>query len=163
MKKKILFVTSQNDDFESGLTYATELAKMMDKDIAVLITPSKKSIMDKFDDLMTAVTFAEANEHDTACEIVKAHYQPSDPAFQDRIERLIKKCRHLEVNVSIYDVAFDIVTAIKTFLKQKAGIDMVLLGPGITNNGRVTPKELNRLVMTASRPIVTMSRQALAT
>jgi len=37
---------------------------------------------------------------------------------------------------------------------------MVLLSPSITDNGNVSARELNKLVRTASRPVVTMARQA---
>ena len=46
--------------------------------------------------------------------------------------------------------------------ERGSGIDKVVLSPVMTESGIVTSKDLNRLVRTASRPIVTMTRQACA-
>ena len=42
----------------------------MYEDITLLLVRKKSNLMDKFENLMTAVTFAEAGEHDTAREIM---------------------------------------------------------------------------------------------
>ena len=80
----------------------------------------------------------------------------------EKLNFLIEKCRESGVDVNIQTVKMDIVSAIKDFLGQKTAIDMVLLSPCVTNNGNVTAKELQKLVKTVSRPIVTMTKQAHA-
>lgn len=155
MKRQFLFVTNQNEDFDEGLTYTTELAKLLDKDVTLLIADNKKRFTDSFYDLMTTVTLAEANEHKIAREIVKGDY---DSGFTEKIKCFIEKCGEIGVNLSIHNSELDIVTAIKMFLKEKNGIDMVLLGPGITNNGTITAQDLKRLVRTTSRPIIIMTK-----
>ncbi len=155
MKRQFLFVTNQNEDFDEGLTYTTELAKLLDKDVTLLIADNKKKFTDSFYDLMTTVTLAEANEHKIARKIVKRDY---DSGFTEKIQCVIEKCSEIGVNLSIHNSELDIVTAIKTFLKEKNGIDMVLLGPGITNNGTITAQDLKRLVRTTSRPIIIMTK-----
>ena len=54
----------------------------------------------------------------------------------------------------------DTISAIKNILRQNTRIDMVLLSPSVTNDGNVNSKVLNKLVKTASRPVVTMAKQA---
>lgn len=153
MKRELLFVTNQNEDFDEGLTYTTELAKLLDKNVALLIADNKKKFTDKFYELMTTVTFAEANEHKIARKIVKEDY---DSDFTEKIKCFIEKCHKMGVNLSIHNSELDIVSAIKTFLKEKNGIDMVLLGPSVTNNGNITAQDMKRLVKTTSRPIITI-------
>jgi hypothetical protein len=160
MRKQLLFVTYENEDLDEGLNYAIDLAKTMGKDIAILIAMNRKTLREKFDDLMSAVTFAEANEHGAAREILASGEKGA--GLEEKVERLAEKCQRSGVNVNIHSVTVDLFSAIKNFLGEKAGIDMVLLSPSITDNGNVSSRELNRLVRTASRPVVTMARQTLA-
>ncbi|MBI5408307.1 MAG: hypothetical protein HZA14_02970 [Nitrospirae bacterium] len=154
MRKQILFVTYQNEDFDEGLSYAIDLARTMNKDLTILMT-QKKSLFKKFEELMTAVTFAEAGEHDTAREILSGK-------IDDRLNTLMDKYQNTGVVTRVYAVTSDAISATKDFLKQKNSVDMVLLSPCITSNGNITSSALQKLVRTASRPIVTMSRQVYA-
>ncbi len=159
MRKHLLFVTYENEDLDEGLNYAIDLAKTMGKDLSILIATNKKSLREKFDDLMSAVTFAEAGEQGTAREILS----PGEKAgLEEKVERLAEKCQRSGVNVNIHSVTVELFSAIRDFLREKTGIDMVLLSPSITDNGNVSSRELNKLVRTASRPVVTMARQTLA-
>jgi hypothetical protein len=160
MRKQLLFVTNENEDLDDGLNYAIDLAKTMGKDIAILIATNKKTLREKFDDLMSAVTFAEANDHDAAREILSAGEKIA--GLEEKVERLAEKCQRSGVNVNIHSVTVELFSAIKDFLREKTGIDMVLLSPSITDNGNISSRELNKLVRTASRPVVTMARQTLA-
>jgi len=73
---------------------------------------------------------------------------------------LVEKCRGEGIRVSIQNTDRDAVSGIRSFLKDHAGIDKVVLSPAVTGSDSVSSKDLNRLVRTASRPIVTMTRQA---
>jgi len=159
MRKNLLFVSYQDEDCDEGLSYAIDLAKMMNEDLAILLV-NKKGLWQRFDNLMTAITFAEANEHDTAREIL-ADDNAKDEHSKEKSASLIERCNKSDVNVSVRVTETDVVSAVKGLLAQQAGIDMVLLSPSVTNNGNVSAKELNKLVKTASRPIVTMTKQAL--
>ncbi len=161
MRKNLLFVTYQDEDSEAGLGYAIDLANMMKKGLSVLLL-NKKGLWQKFDNLMTAITFAEAGEHDTAREILSED-GTEKKGFGERIASFTEKCSKSNVDVSIHTAETDVVSAVKDLLTQKMGIDMVLLSPSVTNNGHVSSKELNRLVKTASRPVVTMARNVYAT
>jgi hypothetical protein len=158
MRRQLLFVTYENGDLDEGLNYAIDLAKTMGKDIAILIAANKKSLKEKFEDLMTAVAFAEANDHETAKDIISGG---STTGLEERVDQLAEKCQRSGVSVNIHSATADLFSAIRDFLGRKSGIDMVLLSPSITDNGNVSARELNKLVRTASRPVVTMARQAL--
>lgn len=154
MRKQLLFVTYQNEDFDEGLSYAIDLARAMNKDLTILLT-QQKSMLQKFEELMTAITFAEASEHDTAREILSG-------TMYGKLNTLMDKYQDTGVITRVYAVALDAISAIKDFLKQKNSVDMVLLSPCITSNGNIKSGDLQKLVRTASRPIVTMSRQVYA-
>lgn len=156
MKRDLLFVTCRDDDFGDGLTYALDLAKMMDKGISVLLL-NKRRLSKKFEDLMTAITFAEANEHGSAIEILKE----STEGEKGDVQHIIKeKCHGSGISATIYTALSDAVSALKDFMRQNHNIDMVLLSPSVTENGNLSSKELNKLVRVASRPIVTISKNA---
>ncbi|MDA8434226.1 MAG: hypothetical protein M0Z60_14875 [Nitrospiraceae bacterium] len=158
MRKQLLFVTYESEDMDEGLNYAIDLAKTMDKDISILIANNKKSLRERFDDLMTAVAFAEANEHDSARQAM-ARGESVGESAEKKAGLLAEKCRESGVGVNVHEAAVDLFPAIKDFLGKKSGIDMVILSPSITDNGNVSARELNKLVRTASRPVVTMARQ----
>jgi len=159
MRKNLMFVTYHDKDYAEGLSYAIDLAKIMNKGITILLV-HKKKLIQRLEDVMTAIAFAEAGEHETAKRI----HSDSDiktNSSDEKINLLAKRCRESGVAVSVQTAAIDIVSAVKDFLGKKTAIDMVLLSPSVTNNGNVTAKELKKLVKTASMPIVTMARQAL--
>jgi len=132
---------------------------MTDRGIAILLV-HKKRLSKKFEDLMTAITFAEADEHETARNIM---YASEAKGQGDDLQELLKeKCNESGVPSSIYTGVSDTVSALRDFLKQNKGVDMVLLSPNITDNGTLTSRELNQLLRTASMPIVTMAKHAYA-
>jgi hypothetical protein len=153
-KKELLFVTYYDENFGEGLPYAFNLAKMLNEGITILLI-YKKKIAKKFENLMTAITFAEANELKTARQIMKEGY-----IEDEKIVSLLKKVNKEEINVDFCAKDGDLLPAIKNFLRQRTAIDMVLLSPSVSNNGQVKAKALNRLVKITSRPIITMAKQA---
>jgi len=52
----------------------------------------------------------------------------------------------------------DIIAGINAFLKGHSGIDKILLGLSIAEAEDIKAKDLMRLVRTALRPVVTMTR-----
>lgn len=157
MKRQIMFVTYLTDGFQKAFSYSTELARMMGKDIAVLIITRKKEITGAFDDYMTAVAFADSNEH----EIAKAFIPGGDKNdFTEEINFLWEKCNETGIKLSVHLSAMNIVAAINSFVSQEKGIDIILIGSTITNNGTISARELKRLVRTASRPVVTIGEEA---
>ncbi|RJQ47134.1 MAG: hypothetical protein C4538_05615 [Nitrospiraceae bacterium] len=158
MRKQLLFVTYQNEDFDEGLSYAIDLAKAMSEDLTILLA-HKNKFLKRFEEIMSAISFAEADEHETAREILSL--DPDSPSGK-KFCTLMDKCQNAGIAAKVYTVAKDAATAIKDFLKQKNRVDMVLLSPSVTENGNISSGELQRLVRTASRPIVTMAKQFYA-
>lgn len=160
-KRQLLFVTYRDENLEEGVSYAIELAKAMYEDITLLLVQKKTTILNKFENLMTAVTFAEAGEHETARENLAGSPENGERS-KELISTLLDRCAREGIALRVEDTAQDAVSGIRTYLKNHSGIDKVVLSPAITEAGNVTSKDLNRLVRTSSRPIVTMTRQAAA-
>ncbi|MGW8272256.1 MAG: hypothetical protein ACWGN7_02580 [Thermodesulfovibrionales bacterium] len=158
MKKQLLFVTTPQDGLEEGFPYAMDLAGAMKEDIAVLVCQSK-GLMEKFQDAMSAVTFAEVGEAETARSLVMG--PPREDEGIPGIEKLRARCVEAGIGLRSYSVGLSPVDAVREFLRLKKGIDMVLLSPGITSRGKVRARDLTRLMRTASRPVVTMTRQPI--
>lgn len=158
-EKQLLFVTYHDENLDVGLSYAVDLAKTMNAGLETLLI-YKRKVLEKFEDMMTAITFAEADMHKTAREMIGEDYKKNNEDYKKKIELLKDTCRKSGITVGVSTAAADAVSAIKNILRQNARIDMVLLSPSITNDGNVTSKALNKLVKTASRPIVTMAKNA---
>jgi len=158
-ERQLLFVTYHDENLEDGLSYAVDLAKTMNDGIEILLI-YKRKVLEKFEDMMTAVTFAEADMHRTAREMISEDYKEKDQDYERKIDLLKERCRKSGIAVGISTAATDAVSAIKNILRQNTRIDMVLLSPSITGDGNVTSKALNKLVKTASRPVVTMAKNA---
>ncbi len=155
--RQLLFVTFHDENFEEGLSYAIDLAKVMNDGLSLLMI-YKRKVMEKLGDMMTVVSFAETNEPKTAREMIKEDYERKNESYEERLNQLMEKCRQSGVPVDISTAATDTVSAIKNLLRQNNNIDMVLLSPNITKDKHITVKDLNGLVKTASRPIVTMAK-----
>jgi hypothetical protein len=161
-KRQLLFVTYRDETLEEGVSYAVELAKAMFEDITLLMVRKKSNLMDKLENLMTAASFAEAYDHDTARQIMSGGSQSENQAYEKKLAGLTARCKEEGIHVNVQQSELDAVSGIRAFLKEHGGIDKVVLSPAITEAGSITTKDLNRLVRTASRPIVTMTRQACA-
>ncbi len=159
-KRQLLFVTFRDENLEEGVSYAIELAKAMYEDITLLFVQKQSSLMDKLGNMMTAVSFAEAGEHDTAQQIMTS--QVVKGIYEKEVDTVVKKCLNEGIQANVHATSLDAISGIRKFIKEHAGIDKVVLSPAITEAGNVTSKDLSRLVRTASRPIVTMTRQACA-
>jgi len=160
MKKRLLFVTTPQDGLEEGFSYAMDLATAMNEDISVLICRDNKGLREKFDNILSAITFAEVGELDTARSFVRN--EPEEDSNAPGLESLKQRCDEAGIGLRSYSISLNPVEAVKEFLKQKRGVDMVLLSPGITSRGTVSTRDLTRLMRTASRPVVTMARQGQA-
>jgi hypothetical protein len=161
-KRQLLFVTYGGENLEEGVSYAIELAKAMYEDITLLLVKKPTNLLDKLGNLMTAVSFAEADEHETAREIMAGDSIEKQAGYDGKLAELMARCKQEGISVNVQRTDLDTVSGIRSYLKNNSGIDKVVLSPVMTESGIVTSKDLNRLVRTASRPIVTMTRQACA-
>jgi hypothetical protein len=98
---------------------------------------------------MTSVTFAQVGEHKTAKKMYTGDDVKND--FSDKgIGSLAERCRKAGVEVKVQSTAIASVPALKYYLSAENTIDMVLLGPNVTDNGNMCEKHLQKLVKTAS-------------
>jgi hypothetical protein len=160
-KRQLLFVTYQDEHVDEGISYAIELAKAMLEDIVILLVQKKDSLKEKFDDLMTSVSFAEAGEHETAREIVAGEGRDLPAILNNKITEMVLQSSKSGVHLEVQNTDKDVVSGIRSYLKEQNAIDKVVLSPAVTESEMLTTRDLNRLVRTASRPIVTMTRQSV--
>lgn len=156
MKKQLLFVTCQNESRDDGLAYAVDLAKTLQEGLTILVVKARK-LGRRFEDLMSAVAFAEENEHETARELARGTEETQGHGG------MVEQCRVLGIEAGMQTAHEDLVPAVSAALRSSRGVDMVILSPSITRDGNVSAKELQRLVRTASRPVVTIARNQLQT
>ncbi|MEJ2683973.1 MAG: hypothetical protein P8Z71_06210 [Candidatus Sulfobium sp.] len=159
-EKQLLFVTYHYEDFAGGLSYAVDLAKTMGNSIGILIIYKRRMTGEREDNRMAASTSAAPGGDSTAMQLIRQDCRQRGEDFEKKLSLIRDTCRKAGVSVDVRAASTEVISAIKDALGQNAGIDMVLLGPGITNDGSINSKTLNRLVKTASRPIVTMAKQA---
>ena len=160
-KRRLLFVTYQDERLDEGISYAIELAKAMIEDIVVLLVQKKDTLRDQFENLMAGVAFAEAGEHETARQIASNEGRNLSSTISSKITEMVLASSKAGVHLDVQNTDKDVVAGIRVFLKGSKGIDKVVLSPAITESEMLTTRELSRLVRTASRPIVTMTRQSL--
>ncbi len=159
-KQQLLFVTYQDEHLDEGISYAIELAKAMIEDIVVLLVRKKDVLRERFEDLMAGVSFAEEGEHDTARKLAQGEERLL-PALDGKISEMIVASSKAGVHMEVQNTDKDVVAGIRSYLKGNTAVDKVVLSPAVTEGEVLTTRELNRLVRTASRPIVTMTRQSV--
>ncbi len=158
-ERQLLFATYHDENMEEGLSYAIELAKTMNDGLEILLV-YKRKLMEKLDDMMTAITFAEEDVTKTAREMISDDYRKSNEDYEKKIALLKETCSKAGIAANVSTAATDAVSAVKNILRQNSRIDMVILSPSITNDNNITSRTLNKLVKTASRPVVTMAKNA---
>lgn len=159
-RKRLLFATFDDERLDDAFGYAVELSRTLDKDLCVLVVHEKR-LSERFDDLMTAVTFAEEYGSGTEQGLLQSGIKRLDAGQDDRMSQLMNRGRMSGVSVEVYTAGTKIVDAVNDFIRQYPVIDMVLLGPTVAGRGEVSAKQLKKLVSSVSRPVVTMARQAL--
>jgi hypothetical protein len=160
-KQQLLFVTYQDEHLDEGISYAIELAKAMVEDIVVLLVRKKDALQEKFNDLMAGAAFAEEGEHETALSIAKGEARPRPAELDGKITEMIVASSKAGVHMDVRNTDKEVVSGIRSYLKGNTAVDKVVLSPAVTEGEVLTTRELNRLVRTASRPIVTMTRQSV--
>ncbi len=160
-KRQLLFVTYQDEHLDEGISYAIELAKAMIEDIVLLLVQKKDNLKAKLNDLMAGVAFAEEGEHDTAREISSGADSDLPRVINGKLTEMVLASSKAGVHLEVENTEKDVVSGIRSYLKNNTAIDKVVLSPAVTESEILTTRELNRLVRTASRPIVTMTRQSI--
>lgn len=150
-RKEILYVSCRDEPIEEGISYALYLAGLMGSGLRIVLL-SRNVLAKKFDDLMSAVTFTEANEHETAMQMLAGDRINGDAAS---IQRYIsERCGGEGIRVNVHIGLDASVVVVHDFLNRKK-IDLVLLSPAVSESRNI----LSRLLKRSSRPVVTMSRE----
>ncbi|GAB4390174.1 MAG: hypothetical protein Kow0025_20400 [Thermodesulfovibrionales bacterium] len=149
-KKELLFVTKADEDFDDGLSYAVYLAEMLGEDLRILFV-NRRTMGERFDDLMSAITFAESNEHETAREMLSG----GNGRREDFRAAIREKYGGARVGLDVHVSGKDVFTSVKELLRERNRVDMVLVSPSLTRDNNI-----HKLVKSSSRPVVTMSRQS---
>lgn len=161
-KRQLLFVTYRDANvLGEGISYAIELAKAMQEDIVFLLAPRKKTLFRTLENMMAGVAFAEQGEHETAREISEPASGKVLMKYREKITELMHKCSKAGVHLDLRETGLDIISGIRNFVSLNPGIDKVVLSPSVTESEVLSTRDLNRLVRTASRPIVTMTKQSV--
>lgn len=155
MKKRLLFATFSDARVDQGFSYAMELAKTMDKDLSILLL--KNNGISAFDKLMSAITFAEAGEHETAREFLS---KADEGKVKGKLGEISEKCKTAGITLSVYSSSKEILPAIGDYMRERNGIEMILLAPNIT--GYVSERKLKKLLDLSAKPVVKISQPACA-
>ncbi|MBI4849181.1 MAG: hypothetical protein HY808_11500 [Nitrospirae bacterium] len=157
MKEKLLFVTKGGDDCDNGFPYILELAKTLNAGIAMLMVYNKK-VMSAYEDVMAAVAFAEAGDLETVKQLIQSQEKEIKEASDKKIRGMYEKCSENSVPFTHQIIADDAIKAIKNFLKDRPGIDMVLLSPNLYAGKKGI--DLKELLRNITKPIVSISKLA---
>ncbi len=157
MKHKLLFVTYKDNHEDEGLSYVMELAKTLNKDLTIFLI-WKRRLSKKIENVLTAATFAEADEHETAREMIAGDTRKRNGNGDPKLKPFVGKCHESGIEVDIQSFQQDVFPTIKNYFKSRNGVDIVLLGPNVAGSGSISARELKRLANTISRPIVTIAR-----
>jgi hypothetical protein len=159
-REHMLFVTYHDSDIEDGIAYVVELAKALSEDIVVLLVHKKKTISEKLENVMIASAFAEAGEHKIAVEFADEANDKIPRDYSGNIRNLVIRLRESGLRLSVESTDQELVPGIRSYVKQYPSVDKVVLSPVVTESEALTTRDLSALVRTASRPLVTMTRQA---
>jgi hypothetical protein len=155
MKDRVLFVTKGGESCEEGFSYVTELALTLNAGIDVLFIFPEQSNR-TFDDIMVMAAFAEAGDFKTVKKQMEEEQRRSKEEADTRIRSFIERARRT-VSDLVYEISFsDISSAIKSHLKNRPYIDMVLLSPSLSANKKSI--DLKKLIENISKPIVYISK-----
>ncbi len=156
MKEKLLYVTKGGGSgVDEGFPYVVGLAKTLNAAIAVLMVHEKKTAQ-TYEDLMAAVAFAEAGDHETARRLMEREQREMTDAEANRVSALKERCGEASVEMTYGTTEGTLTDAISGFLKAKPSIEMVLISPGFSSSEGL--RELKRLLKKISRPVVTIAR-----
>lgn len=160
-RKQLLFVTYLDEQVDEGISYAIDLARAMVEDIVLLLVRKEKTISGHLNDLMAGVAFAEAGDPETAVQVAAGNDRDLPELVNRKITEMIVASSKAGVQLEVRNAEKDLISGIRTFLKGNRTVDKVVLSPAVTESEALTTRDLNRLVRTASRPIVTMTKQSV--
>lgn len=159
MRKELLFIMRGGEDRNDGLNYVLDLARILKAGVSVIMV-FPKQIMETYEDIMTAVTFAEAGDHETSRAMMNQQAERIRKAAENQATDIIRRFKEASVPCSWHVTQDDPVSSIRNFLKSKPAIEMVLLSPNLSN--RRKGFDLKKLLKQITRPVVTISKPVKA-
>lgn len=153
MKEKLLFVTKGGENCDESFSYVLELAKSLNAGIELLMIYGK-GVMDKYEDVMAAVAFAEAGDHETVRELMNAQGEKLKETAEKKIKELAEKCRETSIELGYQAASEEPINAIKDFLRNRPNVNMVLLSPNLSADKKLL--DIKRMLKNITKPIVTI-------
>jgi len=153
----MLFVTYMDEHPEDGFSYVIELAKVLNEDLMVFLLWTKR-LSRNSDESGRDDALTEAIDVATEGRIIAAGSHETSET-EKKLAGLVYKCKKSGIKVDLYSLSSDVVSAIEEYFRHKNGIDIVLLGPNITEHTNITQRTLKKLSSAVARPIVTMAKQ----
>ena len=159
MKEKLLFVTKGGEGCDEGFSYVLELAKVLKTGIAVLMVYGRH-VMQKYEDVMASVAFAEAGDLKTVEELMNSQRKEIKKKEEGKIREMAERCADIPLDFTIRDEGDDVISTVGDFLKGRPGIDMVLLSPNLSGNKKMF--DTKKMLKSITKPIVTITKSANA-
>lgn len=150
-KQEILYVAYWDESVDESFSYAMYLSNMLGEPLRIVLL-NQNGLGKKFEDSMTAATFAEAGEPETAQEMLAGYDESEAGKIQNY---LMEKCKGTGIEATVHTGLDATATVVMNFLRNKK-IDMVLLSPAVTNSQNI----LKKLVKYSPRPVITMANGA---
>ncbi len=154
MKEQILFVTKGGENTDEGFSYVLELAKALNSGIAVLVVYPRQ-MMTSFEDVMSAAAFAEAGDFQTVRTLMKEQETELKETEEKKIKEMKVKAAEISVGLIYKTVSGDVASAITDYLKERTGIEMVLLSPNLSKERKIL--DIRKLLKNISKPIVNIT------
>ena len=154
MKEKILFVTKGGENTDEGFSYVLELAKALNSGIAVLVVYPRQ-MMTSFEDVMSAAAFAEAGDFQTVRTLMEEQETELKESEEKKIKEMKVKAAEISVGLIYKTVSGDVASAITDYLKERTGIEMVLLSPNLSKERKIL--DIRKLLKNISKPIVNIT------
>ena len=154
MKEKILFVTKGGENTDEGFSYVLELAKALNSGIAVLVVYPRQ-MMTSFEDVMSAAAFAEAGDFQTVRTLMEEQETELKESEEKKIKEMKVKAGEISVGLIYKTASGDVASAITDYLKERTGIEMVLLSPNLSKERKIL--DIRKLLKNISKPIVNIT------
>ncbi len=154
MRKKLLFITKGGEDSDNGLNYVIELARTLKAGVAVMLV-FPKQFGEIYENIMAAITFAEAGEHKTSLAMMEYQDESIRKEAEDQAMSIMKRCAAESIPISCHVTHDDPISAIRTFVKGRPSIEMVLISPNLSQKRK--DLNLRKLLKQITKPVVTIS------
>ena len=159
MKEKILFVTKGGEDSDEGFSYVLELAKALNSGIAVLVVYPRQ-MMTTFEDVMMTAAYAEAGDFKSVKTLMDEQNKTLKQTEEEKVGEMARKASENSIDLICQVASGEVTAAISDYLRDKPGVDMVLLSPNLSGNKKIL--DVKKLIKNISKPIVNITMPAKA-